>query len=284
VQTQCEAYVDKGAMRNHMDAEITYTTFEDGQEVKRTIKKRVRRETIRMSTKSGEELYLASQAGITRDNRRYGLEAGDFDHAAGHDFGALLTANTLLPERGEALLKIVQEILTGNPETKIIVFFDDRLEHGEQEDGDGGDEDEDGAGGESKSGAESKKKKTKKKKNATKSKGGSAREVAKAALTKGGIECTYIDSRNDSNQEVAMKIGWYQTADDTEEEKLRPRVLFLNFAHAAGLNLQAACHNVVLYTPRYTGQGGKTGDPVKDTSTELQAIVRDHSHWKSQTT
>ena len=50
----------------------------------------------------------------------------------------------------------------------------------------------------------------------------------------------------------------------------------LHFAHAAGLNLQTECYNLILFCPLYTGIGGTSGDPVVDVSTEEQAIGRVH--------
>lgn len=70
------------------------------------------------------------------------------------------------------------------------------------------------------------------------------------------------------------KISWYQNADATAADRERPRVLILNFAHAAGLNLQHECYNMVFFSPLYVGLGGHQSDAVADTSTELQAIGR----------
>lgn len=89
------------------------------------------------------------------------------------------------------------------------------------------------------------------------------------------IACDWLDTLNDSNQEQNEKIGRFSTVDTTEEEKARPRVLILNFEHAAGLNLQAACHDLIFFTPLYSGLGLQ-GDQVGDCSTELQAIGRIH--------
>lgn len=83
------------------------------------------------------------------------------------------------------------------------------------------------------------------------------------------IGCTFL-ARDDSVQQKNKKIAWYQHADVTEEDKNRPRILVLNFEHAAGLNLQAECYNLILFTPLYIGVGGSTDDPVWDASTELQ--------------
>lgn len=88
-----------------------------------------------------------------------------------------------------------------------------------------------------------------------------------------GLGCTWLDS-TDSVQEKNKKIAWYQTADVTEEDRRRARVLVLNFEHAAGLNLQTESNNLILFTPLYVGEGGATGDDVADASTELQAIGR----------
>ena len=88
-----------------------------------------------------------------------------------------------------------------------------------------------------------------------------------------GPGCTWLD-QEDSVKEKNQKIAFYQTGDATEEDKRRPRVLCLHFEHAAGLNLQHECHNLILFTPLYVGNGGTSGDPVADASTELQAIGR----------
>ena len=71
-----------------------------------------------------------------------------------------------------------------------------------------------------------------------------------------------------------QKISWYQHGDVTEEDKKRPRILVLHFEHAAGLNLQSECYNLIFYCPLYIGSGGATSDPVSDVSTELQATGR----------
>lgn len=88
-----------------------------------------------------------------------------------------------------------------------------------------------------------------------------------------GIGCTWLD-RDDSTEEKNTKISWYQTGDATSRDRARPRVLVLHFEHAAGLNLQTECHNLILFTPLYVGAGSSTSDPVSDASTELQAIGR----------
>lgn len=92
-------------------------------------------------------------------------------------------------------------------------------------------------------------------------------------LAEDGIGCTWLD-HTDSIQKKNRKIAWYQSADVTAEDRARPRVLVLNFEHAAGLNLQSECNNLILFTPLYVGEGGTTGDAVTDASTELQAIGR----------
>ena len=88
-----------------------------------------------------------------------------------------------------------------------------------------------------------------------------------------GLGCTWLDEE-DSVEEKNKKLAWYQYADATKDDRERPRVLVLHFAHAAGLNLQAECNNLILFTPLYVGEGGTSGDPVGDASTELQAIGR----------
>jgi hypothetical protein len=97
--------------------------------------------------------------------------------------------------------------------------------------------------------------------------------AARDHLNHCGLGCTWLDSA-DSVRVKNKKISWYQTGDATDEDSKRPRVLVLHFAHAAGLNLQTECYNVILFSPLYVGVGGASADPVTDTSTELQAIGR----------
>ena len=87
------------------------------------------------------------------------------------------------------------------------------------------------------------------------------------------LGCTWLDSGDDV-EEKNKKISWYQSADVTAEDFARPRVLVLNFEHAAGLNLQTESNNLILFSPLYVGEGGTSGDAVADASTELQAIGR----------
>ncbi|KAL7551244.1 LOW QUALITY PROTEIN: hypothetical protein ACHAWF_014435, partial [Thalassiosira exigua] len=86
-----------------------------------------------------------------------------------------------------------------------------------------------------------------------------------------GLGCTWL-GQEDSVEEKNKKTSMYGYV--TEHDKRRPRVLVLHFEHSAGLNLQAECNNLILFTPLYVGEGGKSGDPVSDASTELQAIGR----------
>ncbi len=100
-----------------------------------------------------------------------------------------------------------------------------------------------------------------------------AGDVARDFLMQDGLGCTWLD-KDDSVEQKNKKLAHYQYADITAEDKERPRVLILHFEHAAGLNLQAECHNLILFTPLYVGEGGISGDAVSDASTELQAIGR----------
>jgi hypothetical protein len=100
--------------------------------------------------------------------------------------------------------------------------------------------------------------------------GNAARE---ALCADDGPGCTWMD-KADSNEIRNQKIAWYQHGDATEEDRARPRVLVLHFEHAAGLNLQTECYNLILFTPLYVGEGGANSDPVADVSTEEQAIGR----------
>jgi hypothetical protein len=94
-------------------------------------------------------------------------------------------------------------------------------------------------------------------------------------LDESGLGCTCLDSSDDADVERNNEsISYYRRADVTDEDRARPRVLVLHFEHAAGLNLQSECFNLILYTPLYVGDGGTTGDAVPDASTEQQAIGR----------
>jgi hypothetical protein len=83
--------------------------------------------------------------------------------------------------------------------------------------------------------------------------------------------CIFVLCRTEVRNQ---KISWYQHGDATAEDKARPRILLLHFEHAAGLNLQSECYNLIFYCPLYIGNGGANSDPVSDVSTELQAIGR----------
>ena len=105
-----------------------------------------------------------------------------------------------------------------------------------------------------------------------------AGSAAVNALATEGLGCTYL-ALDDTVQQKNKKIAWYQHADVTEEDKGRPRVLVLNFEHAAGLNLQTECYNLILFTPLYIGVGGSSDDPVWDSSTEQQVSVPFDRRW-----
>ena len=99
--------------------------------------------------------------------------------------------------------------------------------------------------------------------------------MAKKFLDDSGLGCTALEyGENADVQRNNELIFYYQRPDVTEEDRARPRCLVLEFEHAAGLNLQTECYNLILFTPLYVGDGGMTGDPVADVSTEQQAIGR----------
>mmetsp|Transcript_27321 Transcript_27321/g.63976 ORF Transcript_27321/g.63976 Transcript_27321/m.63976 type:complete len:607 (-) Transcript_27321:30-1850(-) len=97
--------------------------------------------------------------------------------------------------------------------------------------------------------------------------------AARSFLEEAGLGCTYLDLE-DSVATQNEKISYYQRPDSTQEDRERPRVLVLHFDHAAGLNLQKECYNMILFNPLYVGDGGVTSEPVSDASTEQQAIGR----------
>eukprot|EP00536_Pseudo-nitzschia_multiseries_P012821 jgi/Psemu1/33218/gm1.33218_g len=90
-----------------------------------------------------------------------------------------------------------------------------------------------------------------------------------AACQAMGADATYFTA-GDDNETKNKKLSWYKTIDVTEEDYTRPRVLILTFEDCAGLNLQTACHNVIMYVPMYSLENNF----VLDCSTELQAIGR----------
>jgi len=191
---------------------------------------------VRMTSKE-KELYLKSQSGIAPESKSLSITPADFDPSSGHDITKFLKQNAGLQSRGKELVRICREILStkGDEQTKIVVFTDGRIGAGDI-----------------------------------------AREFLSADANEDGsdpIGCTWLDV-DDSIEVKNKKISWYQTGDATEEDRARPRVLVLHFEHAAGLNLQTECHNLILFTPLYVGEGASTSDPVSDASTELQAIGR----------
>lgn len=97
------------------------------------------------------------------------------------------------------------------------------------------------------------------------------------ALGNGGIRYVAI-SEEDTIERQNEKISWFRHIDVTSDEKSRPRVLVLNFEQAAGHNLQAACHNVILYEPKYSGGA----DALADVSVEEQAIGRVYRQGQSR--
>ena len=100
-----------------------------------------------------------------------------------------------------------------------------------------------------------------------------AGQYARQFLEDSGLGCTSLEV-DDSVEVQNKKIEFYQRPDATEEDRKRPRALVLHFDHAAGLNLQKECYNLILFNPLYVGDGGITGDPVSDASTEQQGIGR----------
>ena len=83
----------------------------------------------------------------------------------------------------------------------------------------------------------------------------------------GDTTATYC-TEEDDNLSWNKKISRYRNA--TVQDGERQRVLILNFENCAGLNLQAACHDVIFYVPVYSMENNN----VKDASSEQQAIGR----------
>jgi hypothetical protein len=66
-------------------------------------------------------------------------------------------------------------------------------------------------------------------------------------LKKSDIAFCNVSNERDSVERQNEIISWFRHEDATEEDRKRPRVLLLSFEQAAGHNLQAACHNCILY-------------------------------------
>jgi hypothetical protein len=94
-------------------------------------------------------------------------------------------------------------------------------------------------------------------------------ESALSALRSSGHKFCNVSNERDSIERQNEIISWFRHVDATEDDRKRPRILLLSFDQAAGHNLQAACHNILLYDPFYS-----TPDAVADASVEEQAVGR----------
>jgi hypothetical protein len=86
-----------------------------------------------------------------------------------------------------------------------------------------------------------------------------------SALEKSPFHFCHVSNERDSVERQNEIISYFRHLDANEQERKRPRVLLLDFVQAAGHNLQAACHNVIMYDPIYS-----TSDAVADVSVEEQ--------------
>jgi hypothetical protein len=94
-------------------------------------------------------------------------------------------------------------------------------------------------------------------------------ESALLALQSSDSKFCNVSNERDNIERQNEIISWFRHADATEEDRNRPRILVLSFEQAAGHNLQAACHNILLFDPFYS-----TLDAVADASVEEQAVGR----------
>lgn len=247
IYAKCQDYLDRSCCKNKNEEDMEGIELVSHQEV------------IKMSEDEGE-LYKKSQSGINPSAQSYAIKPEDFDVTAGHDVSKFLRQNAKLSCRGKKLVEVrfCPAITERNvwfhahPKTTVVFFL--FLQICKQILSEKGSENSkiivftDGRIG--------------------------AGDYARDCLmAEDSLGCTWLD-KDDSVEVKNKKLAWYQYGDVTEEDKKRPRVLVLHFEHAAGLNLQAECNNMILFTPLYIGEGGTSGDPVSDASTELQAIGR----------
>jgi len=95
-------------------------------------------------------------------------------------------------------------------------------------------------------------------------------ESAVSALQNSPHAFCNVSNERDSVATQNETISWFRHVDATETDRQRPRILLLSFEQAAGHNLQAACHNVIMYDPVYTSSSSAVGDA----SVEEQALGR----------
>lgn len=76
-------------------------------------------------------LYKNSQHGIDEEHRGFGIKPDHFDVSHGHDISIFLRQNAKFETRGRELIKICNEILQEDKQTKIVVFTDGRIGAGE---------------------------------------------------------------------------------------------------------------------------------------------------------
>lgn len=202
--------------------------------------------SVKMSADE-KKLYLKSQSGIPASKQSFAISPEEFDVTAGHDISKFLRQNAALESRGQELVRICRKILSRPSHDEQRAVVDGSLMVKPKPAGQKIVVFTDGAIG--------------------------AGNAARKFLDRSGLGCTFLES-GDSTETKNQKISWYQRGDATEEDRKRPRVLVLHYDHAAGLNLQTECADLIFFTPLYVGNGGSTSNPVDDTSTELQAIGR----------
>ena len=77
-----------------------------------------------------KKLYLASQKGISSDKQSLSIRPDDFQPTMGQEIHPFLVQNASLASRGAELVEICKGILADNPQKKIVVFCDGRINGG----------------------------------------------------------------------------------------------------------------------------------------------------------
>ena len=66
-----------------------------------------------------------------------------------------------------------------------------------------------------------------------------------SALKSSGRKFCHVDNSHSVLEQNEI-ISWFRRTDATKEDRARPRILLLSFNQVAGLNLQEACHHVII--------------------------------------
>jgi hypothetical protein len=115
---KCQDYLNVACCRNKVDDEEM-----NGSVLETQIRK------ILMSAEE-KELYLSSMKGIPEGKRSLAIRPEDFEDVSPGSFAKFLKQNASLRSRGAELVGICKEVLSNDPNTKIIVFTDGSIDAG----------------------------------------------------------------------------------------------------------------------------------------------------------